>query len=110
MREKVKICLILCVRHNKWLTDWKNYLYSHTIANEREEEQERLELEEDQDYDLLSDMQQSSNEHLQQQGSGEEEDEEDDLLTTLPLSPLEKLIKFSNSTLVLQRYEKTLFF
>lgn len=67
-------------------------------------------MEEDQDYDLLSEMQQSSNEQLQQQGTDEEEDEEDDLLTTLPLSPLEKLIKFSNSTLVLQRYMKKVYF
>lgn len=66
-------------------------------------------MEEDQDYDILSDMQQSSNEQLQQ-GTEEEEDEEDDLLTALPLSPLEKLIKFSNSTLVLQRYMKKVYF
>ncbi|GAN10190.1 protein phosphatase 4 regulatory subunit 1 [Mucor ambiguus] len=82
-----------------------NYYDASQLLLDEDPVREDDEEEGDQDYDLLADIQQSSEQQLQQQQveNEDEEDEEDDLLTAVSLSPLEKLIKFSNSTLVLQR-------
>ncbi|KAL9549431.1 hypothetical protein MBANPS3_005213 [Mucor bainieri] len=83
----------------------ENYYDASQLLLDEDPVGEDDEEEGDQDYDLLADMQQSSEQQLQQQQceNEQEEDEEDDLLTAVSLTPLEKLIKFSNSTLVLQR-------
>ncbi|CAO3606909.1 unnamed protein product [Mucor fragilis] len=86
----------------------ENYYDASQLLLDEEIVREDEEEEGDQDYDILVDMQQSLEQQLQlqqqqQSESEEEEDEEEDLFTAVSLSPLEKLVKFSNSTLVLQR-------
>ncbi|KAI8639234.1 armadillo-type protein [Parasitella parasitica] len=88
-------------------TEQDNYFNASELLVDKEKNENLVELDEqvekqrekDEEYDLLLDLQQSSEEQIQQQQAAEEES----LLTTLPLPPLEKLIKFSSSTLVLQR-------